>query len=181
MRNIDEHTITAAMLQRLEGCSDARLKEVLSALVRHLHGFAREVDLKGDEWFKAIEFLTACGKACDEKRQEFWPIIKTGRTHLQDATPIRLGQEFLGYVGQMDRALQRLETASQELREVALGGNAVGTGINMHPEFPGRVCEIINARTGLGIHETSNHFQAQSTIDNLVAASGAVRTVFGEP
>src|SRR6185436_15967147 len=68
-----------------------------------------------------------------DKSEEFWPIIKTGRTHLQDATPIRLGQEFLGYVGQMDRALQRLGFAGDELREIALGGNAVGTGINMHP------------------------------------------------
>jgi fumarate hydratase class II len=113
----------------------------------------------------------------DQKREEFWPVIKTGRTHLQDATPIRLGQEFLGYVGQMDRALVRLEQASNELREIALGGNAVGTGINMHPEFPRRVADVINERTGLGVHETSNHFQAQSTIDNVVAASGAVRTV----
>ncbi|HET6318870.1 MAG TPA: class II fumarate hydratase, partial [Chloroflexota bacterium] len=112
-----------------------------------------------------------------EKSREFWPVIKTGRTHLQDATPIRLGQEFLGYAGQMDRALARLEAASDELREVALGGNAVGTGINMHPEFPRRTIEIINQRTGLGLRETSNHFQAQSTIDNVVAASGAVRTV----
>jgi fumarate hydratase, class II len=113
----------------------------------------------------------------DEKAKEFWPVIKTGRTHLQDATPIRLGQEFLGYVGQMDHALLRLDFASQELREVALGGNAVGTGINMDPEFPKRVCDVINERTDLGVHETSNHFQAQSTIDNVVAASGAVRTV----
>jgi fumarate hydratase class II len=113
----------------------------------------------------------------DEKAREFWPIIKTGRTHLQDATPIRLGQEFLGYVGQMEHALLRLDFASQELREVALGGNAVGTGINMDPEFPKRVCDVINERTDLGVHETSNHFQAQSTIDNVVAASGAVRTV----
>jgi fumarate hydratase class II len=111
------------------------------------------------------------------KSEEFWPIIKTGRTHLQDATPIRLGQEFLGYVGQMDRALTRLGVASEELRELALGGNAVGTGINMHPEFPTRVIAEINARTGLGVRETTNHFQAQSTIDNLVMASGAVRTV----
>jgi fumarate hydratase, class II len=113
----------------------------------------------------------------NEKSREFWPIIKTGRTHLQDATPIRLGQEFLGYSGQMDRALRRLEQASDELREVALGGNAVGTGINMHSDFPRRTIEIINQRTGLGLRETSNHFQAQSTIDNVVAASGAVRTV----
>jgi fumarate hydratase class II len=122
----------------------------------------------------AVERLRA---VLSEKSQEFWPVIKTGRTHLQDATPIRLGQEFLGYVGQMDRALQRLEQASDELREVALGGNAVGTGINMHPEFPGRTVDIINLRTGLGLRETSNHFQAQSSIDNVVAASGAVRTV----
>lgn len=127
-----------------------------------------------EELIPALERLRA---ALSEKSQEFWPVIKTGRTHLQDATPIRLGQEFLGYVGQMDRALHRLEQASDELREVALGGNAVGTGINMHPEFPGRTIDIVNQRTGLGLHETSNHFQAQSTIDNVVAASGAVRTV----
>jgi fumarate hydratase, class II len=112
-----------------------------------------------------------------DKSKEFWPIIKTGRTHLQDATPIRLGQEFLGYAGQMERALERPAFARQELAEVALGGNAVGTGINMHSEFPRRVCEIVAVRTGLAIQETSNHFQAQSTIDNFVSASGAVRTV----
>jgi fumarate hydratase class II len=122
----------------------------------------------------AVERL---GEALRAKSTEFWPVIKTGRTHLQDATPIRLGQEFLGYAGQMDRALVRLAAASDELREVALGGNAVGTGINMHPEFPTRVIAEINTRTGLGLRETSNHFQAQSTIDNVVAASGAVRTV----
>ena len=122
----------------------------------------------------AIERLR---EVLEQKSKEFWPIIKTGRTHLQDATPIRLGQEFLGYAGQMERALQRLNQASQELQEVALGGNAVGTGINMHPEFPRRVCEIINERTGLGVRETSNHFQAQSTIDNVVSASAAARTV----
>jgi len=116
-------------------------------------------------------------EALRAKSAEFWPVIKTGRTHLQDATPIRLGQEFLGYVGQMDRALARLGAASDELREVALGGNAVGTGINMHPEFPSRVIAVVNDMTGLGLRETSNHFQAQSTIDNVVAASGAVRTV----
>jgi fumarate hydratase class II len=113
----------------------------------------------------------------ERKREEFWPVIKTGRTHLQDATPIRLGQEFLGYVGQMDRALVRLDWARQELEEVALGGNAVGTGINMHAEFPRRVCAIVAERTGVTIRETSNHFQAQSTIDGVVMASGAVRTV----
>jgi fumarate hydratase class II len=124
-----------------------------------------------------VPALERLRQVLDQKREEFWPIVKTGRTHLQDATPIRLGQEFLGYVGQVDRGLQRLGWARQELQEIALGGNAVGTGINMHPEFPRRVVEVINARTGLGVRETSNHFQAQSTIDNVVSASGAVRTV----
>src|SRR5205823_10325863 len=89
----------------------------------------------------------------EQKSKEFWPVIKTGRTHLQDATPIRLGQEFLGYAGQMERSVRRLNQASQELQEVALGGNAVGTGINMHPEFPRRVCDVINERTGLGVRD----------------------------
>ncbi len=67
----DTESITDAVIGRLAECQDPRFKEVMTSLIRHLHGFAREVDLKGDEWFKAIEFLTACGKACDEKRQEF--------------------------------------------------------------------------------------------------------------
>src|SRR6188472_2676107 len=107
-----------------------------------------------EELLPALERLHT---ALVAKEQEFWPVVKTGRTHLQDATPIRLGQEFLGYVGQMDRALVRLEQASDELREVALGGNAVGTGINMHSDFPRRTLEHINERTRLGLRETTNH------------------------
>ena len=71
--------------------------------------------------------------ALEAKAQEFWPIVKTGRTHLQDATPVRLGQEFRGYAGQAERAIRRLEHATAELSEVALGGTAVGTGVNAHP------------------------------------------------
>src|SRR6476661_4619106 len=67
----DTKSITDAVIARMAECQDARFKEVMTSLVRHLHAFARDVDLKGDEWFSAIEFLTACGKACDEKRQEF--------------------------------------------------------------------------------------------------------------
>lgn len=109
------------------------------------------------------------------KSEEFWPIIKTGRTHLQDATPIRLGQEFLGYAGQVERAGQRLERSRADLSELALGGTAVGTGINTHPEFAARVCAWISRQSGLSVEETNNHFQAQSTIDGVVAFSGAVR------
>ncbi len=110
------------------------------------------------------------------KSREFWSIIKTGRTHLQDATPIRLGQEFLGFAGQVERARRRLTRGEADLLELALGGTAVGTGINTHPEFAGRTCAWISANTGLLVAETTNHFQAQSTLDGVVAFSGAVRS-----
>ena len=111
------------------------------------------------------------------KSDQFWPVIKTARTHLQDATPIRLGQVFRGYEGQVERSLRRLEFAQQELGEVALGGTAVGTGINTHPEFSGHVCTHLSDLTGVKVWETSNHFQAQNSLDGIVAASGALRSV----
>ncbi len=112
-----------------------------------------------------------------DKSKEYWSIVKTGRTHLQDATPIRLGQEFLGFAGQVERGLRRLAHAQEELSEVALGGTAVGTGVNCHPEFPARVCERVSNATGINIRETENHFQAQNSIDAIVEASGSIRTV----
>jgi len=110
------------------------------------------------------------------KSNEFWPIVKTGRTHLQDATPIRLGQEFMGWAGQVERARRRTGTALDELCEVALGGTAVGTGVNAHPQFACGVCARIRTITGLPFRESDNHFQAQSTLDSAVQASGALRT-----
>ncbi len=115
--------------------------------------------------------------ALSEKAREFMPVIKTGRTHLQDATPIRLGQEFEGYAGQIDRSRRILGYATQELSEVALGGTAVGTGINTHPEFARRVCERLSDMNGFEVRETDNHFQAQSTLDTVVFASGVLRTI----
>ncbi len=112
-----------------------------------------------------------------DKSNEFMDVIKMGRTHLQDATPIRLGQEFAGFAGQIERGIARLNRAQEELGEVALGGTAVGTGVNTHPEFAGKVCRRLSKTLGLTISETDNHFQAQSTLDNVVAASGAVRTL----
>ncbi len=111
------------------------------------------------------------------KAEEFMPVIKTGRTHLQDATPIRLGQEFEGYAGQIERGLTRLEGAIAELKEVALGGTAVGTGINTHKDFSKTVCGILTEWNGFEVVETTNHFQAQSAIDGVVAASGALKTI----
>ncbi|CAN5589798.1 class II fumarate hydratase [soil metagenome] len=115
-------------------------------------------------------------KSLRKKSEEFMEVIKTGRTHLQDATPIRLGQEFLGYAGQAERALIRLHHAEERLSEVALGGTAVGTGINTRPQFAGRVLEKISKLSGLQLKETENHFQAQSTMDEVVEASGVLKT-----
>ena len=122
----------------------------------------------------ALEKLRA---ALEKKSDEFWPIIKTGRTHIQDATPVRLGQEFKGFAGQVEHGLGRLRHAQEELSQVALGGTAVGTGVNTHPEFSERVCRILSEITGVQVRETDNHFQAQSTLDAAVEASGVMRTV----
>lgn len=111
------------------------------------------------------------------KSKEFWPVVKTGRTHLQDATPIRLGQEFLGYAGQLEQGRRRAQVALDELCVLALGGTAVGTGVGMHPEFAPRVMAKLSEMTGLTLSETPNHFQSQSTIDAIVQASGSLRTV----
>ncbi len=126
------------------------------------------------------ELIPACEELRDalmDKSREFWPIIKTGRTHLQDATPIRLGQEFLGFAGQMDHGIRRLRYAQQELGDVPLGGTAVGTGVNCHPEFAKRVCDKLSQMNGVKVWETDNHFQAQNTLDAVVAASGMIRTL----
>jgi fumarate hydratase, class II len=124
-----------------------------------------------------VPALVELQAALEVKAEEFMPIIKTGRTHLQDATPIRLGQEFLGYAGQIERGITRARHAAQELGEVALGGTAVGTGVNTHPEFAAQVCQRLSTLNKLAVHETSNHFQAQNTLDNIVEASGALNTL----
>jgi fumarate hydratase class II len=126
------------------------------------------------------ELIPALSKLMESfarKSEEFWPVIKTGRTHLQDATPIRLGQEFLGYAGQMERSIKRLESAVIELCEIPLGGTAVGTGIGAHPDFASKVCERLSQETGLTIRESTNHFQAQNNLNIVVQASSAVNTL----
>ena len=124
-----------------------------------------------------IPALQGLQRTLEQKAEEFMPVIKTGRTHLQDATPIRLGQEFHGYAGQIERGIARMRHAQNELSEVALGGTAVGTGVNTHPEFARLVCRRLSEIDGVTVRETSNHFQAQSTLDNIVEASGALNTL----
>jgi fumarate hydratase class II len=127
-----------------------------------------------DELIPALEQL---GKALDAKSREFWPIVKTGRTHIQDATPIRLGQEFKGYAGQVEESLRRARAAIDELSRVPLGGTAVGTGLNSHPQYARMAAARLAKATGLPVRETQNHFHAQATLDVLVAAHGAIRTI----
>jgi fumarate hydratase class II len=127
--------------------------------------------------YELIPALQQLQKALDAKSKEFWPVIKTGRTHLQDATPIRLGQEFKGYAGQIEESIRRARAALDELTSVPLGGTAVGTGLNSHPRFARLACARLAKATGLPIHETRNHFHAQATLDMLVAAHGGLRTI----
>ncbi len=104
-------------------------------------------------------------------------VVKIGRTHLQDATPIRLGQEFSGYAAQMRQAERRLQRALETLSELAIGGTAVGTGINTHPEFGRRVAEELAERTNLNFREAESHFEANHARDAAVEASGHLKTL----
>ena len=111
------------------------------------------------------------------KAKEFHHIIKIGRTHLMDATPVRLGQEFAGYAQQVAYGKTRAEKAIEVLRELALGGTAVGTGLNRHPDFPGKVMRHLHQRTGIEFFEARDHFEAQGGKDAVVEASGQLKTI----
>jgi len=124
-----------------------------------------------------IPALVRLQEALATKADELWPVVKTGRTHLQDATPIRLGQEFQGYAGQVEEAIRRAQGARDELLTVPLGGTAVGTGINAHPEFAARTCARLTELLALPVRETDNHFHAQASLDAVVAAHAAVRAI----
>jgi fumarate hydratase class II len=126
---------------------------------------------------RLIPALARLHTALDRKAREFDGIVKIGRTHLQDATPVRLGQEFGGYARQIELGIARMRRAQEMLSEVALGGTAVGTGLNTHPEFASRVLALISQETGCSFKEAANHFEAQSAQDSLVEASGELRTL----
>ena len=125
---------------------------------------------------RLIPAMEVLERAFSEKAKEFWGIVKTGRTHLMDATPIRLGQEFEGYAGQVERGIRRLRYALEDLSEVPLGGTAVGTGTNTHPEYARRACAWLSGHLGVEVRESTNHFQAQAALDALVFTSGVLRT-----
>jgi fumarate hydratase class II len=113
----------------------------------------------------------------EEKAKAWDKVIKIGRTHLADATPLRLGQEIGGFARQMDRAIQLSHWAIESVDELPAGGTAVGTGINTHPEFGQRVAMILTEQTGIQFHEALNHFEANAQRDGLVECSANLRTI----
>jgi fumarate hydratase class II len=127
-----------------------------------------------NELIPALQHLRG---ALEAKAQEWDHIIKSGRTHLMDATPIRLGQEFGGYAAQVAHGIRRAESARDALLELALGGTAVGTGINRPLSFPANAIARIAVETGLDFVEAENHFEAQGARDGVVEASGQLKTI----
>jgi fumarate hydratase class II len=115
--------------------------------------------------------------ALDRKSLEFWDVIKIGRTHLMDATPVRLGQEFSGYAKQIEYSRLRAGNAIAAVEELPIGGTAVGTGLNCHPDFAGIVVRHLENQTGIAWREARNHFEAQGSKDALVQASGQLKTI----
>ena len=126
------------------------------------------------ELIPALEHLE---KALSAKAKEFDRIVKIGRTHLMDATPVRLGQEFGGYASMVAHGVSRLRGARNGLSELAIGGTAVGTGINTHKDFGKKVAARISAATGVKFREARNHFEAQASKDAVVQTSGVLKTV----
>jgi fumarate hydratase class II len=111
------------------------------------------------------------------KSRDFEDIVKIGRTHLQDATPLTLGQELSAWAAQLDHAVQNVEAAIPQVSALALGGTAVGTGLNAHPELGIRVAALLSARTGLALRSADNKFEALASHDALVQAHGALKTL----
>jgi fumarate hydratase class II len=125
--------------------------------------------------FGLIPALTELQAALVERTGVFNGLVKIGRTHLQDATPIRMGQEFSGYASQIEHAIVRLQHLRPHLGELALGGTAVGTGLNTHPEFAARTIRRLAEETKLPLREAANHFEAQGARDACLEASGALK------
>jgi fumarate hydratase class II len=121
--------------------------------------------------------LGALAEALEAKAQEFADCVKSGRTHLMDAVPVTLGQEFGGYAAQLRQGISRVEAVLERVGQIPLGGTATGTGLNTHPEFAARVRDRLAADTGLKILPPADPFEAQAARDALVEASGALKTV----
>jgi fumarate hydratase class II len=128
---------------------------------------------------KLLPALTGLKEELHSKSKEFNDIVKVGRTHLQDAVPIRLGQEFSGYASMAEHSVRRITALRPHLSELAIGGTAVGTGLNCHPDFPAKIVQSLNDWTQLKFREADSRFEALAARDAAVEASGALKTVAG--
>jgi fumarate hydratase class II len=124
-----------------------------------------------------VPALNHLASTLDNKSKAFNDIVKIGRTHLMDATPLTLGQEFSGYAAQLNKSVKRAKKSLELLSELAIGGTAVGTGINCHPDFPRKVCRILSEKTGIAFREADNHFEAQGARDDTVEVAGILNTI----
>jgi len=124
-----------------------------------------------------VPALDQLAQSLESKASEFDDVVKSGRTHLMDAVPVTLGQEFAGYAAQVRQGIARIESTLERVGQIPLGGTAVGTGLNTHPEFAERVRAKLADETGLTISAPADPFEAQAARDGLVEASGAMKVV----
>ncbi|MHB8624857.1 MAG: aspartate ammonia-lyase [Aggregatilineales bacterium] len=124
-----------------------------------------------------VETLRALAAALKQKAEEFQPVVKSGRTHLQDAVPVRLGQEFGGYAKAVQRAIEKILAAAEGLKRLGIGGTATGTGLNAHPEYHARMVKVLSGYVGLTLHESDNLFESMNSMQDAVFFSGAIRAL----
>jgi len=176
--NMNTNEVIATLASRKLG-ADVHPNDDVNASQSSNDVFPSSIHLAATE-FVARDLLPSfahLAQALEAKAVEFETVVKAGRTHLMDATPVTLGQEFGGYAAQVRYGIERLESALPRLAELPLGGTAVGTGINTPLGFAARVVERLRDSTGLPLTEARNHFEAQSARDALVETSGQLRTV----
>ena len=176
--NMNANEVVATVASRALGASvhpndDVNMGQSSNDVIPTAMHVAARVGIE-TELVPALDRLAA---SLEAKAEEFDDVVKSGRTHLMDATPVRLGQEFGGYAAQVRKGIERVRRASEELAELALGGTATGTGINRPPAFPEKAIQHISDMTGLGFREADNHFEAQAAKDAYVSAAGALNTV----
>jgi len=138
---------------------------------------AIHIAVAGEIRNRLLPALAVLETALARKAEAFKDVRKIGRTHLQDAVPMTLGQGFSGYARQVSLSIERLDAVQPRLAELALGGTAVGTGINTHPQFARKTIDRISAATGIAFREAVNHFEAQAAMDAALETSGALKTV----
>ncbi len=176
--NMNANEVIATLASRILGCAvhandDVNMgqssNDVIPTALHVSAVLAIEEDL--------LPALRGLQEILEAKAKEFDQIVKIGRTHLMDAVPIRLGQEFSGYARQIELSIERMAATLPGLRELAIGGTAVGTGLNTHPEFGARVAAALTALTGTEFREATNHFEAQGARDAYVFTAGALTTL----